>query len=96
MDIAYVNVYVSDLDRAVEFYEQTLGMEKQFADTDFGYASFAAGPVRLGLAVVGEGDEALVGRHTGVGFSTKDLEADHASHLEPFKKLLANFKYLGK
>jgi predicted enzyme related to lactoylglutathione lyase len=79
MDIAYVNVYVSDLDRAVAFYEGILGLEKQFADAEFGYASFAAGPVHLGLAVAGEGQEALIGRHTGVGFSTSDLEADYAA-----------------
>ena len=78
MDIAYVNVYVSDLDRSVEFYEQTLGLEKQFADASFGYASFEAGPIRLGLAEVEAGQESLLGRHTGVGFSCEDLDADHA------------------
>ena len=78
VDVAYVNVYVSDLDRAIEFYEQILGLEKQFADADFGYASFDAGPIRLGLAVAGEGQAALIGRQTGIGLSSKDLEADYA------------------
>ena len=76
-DIAYVNVYVSDLTAAVEFYEQILGLEKQFADVEFGYASFAAGPIRLGLAVASKEQQALVGRHTGIGLCSKDLQADY-------------------
>ncbi len=75
--IAYVNVFVSDLALAVEFYEQTLGLEKEFADADFGYASFTAGPIRLGLAVAGEDQLALVGRHTGIGLHSEDLQADY-------------------
>jgi predicted enzyme related to lactoylglutathione lyase len=75
--IAYVNVFVSDLALAVEFYEQTLGLEKEFAELEFGYASFAAGPIRLGLAVAGEDQQALVGRHTGIGLSSEDLQADY-------------------
>ena len=80
--IAYVNVFVSDLDLAVEFYEQTLGLEKQFADAEFGYASFAAGPIQLGLAVAGEEQQALVGRHTGIGLCSEDLQADYARLVE--------------
>lgn len=77
MEIAYVNVNVSNLSRAVEFYRDTLGLALGFSDEDHGYASFSAGPVSLGLAVVGEGQSKLVSRHTGVGFNTADLEADH-------------------
>ena len=53
MQIGYVNVHVRDLERAVEFYQKSLGLELKFADKDHGYASFAAGPISLGLAVVG-------------------------------------------
>ena len=77
MEIAYVNVNVSNLSRAVEFYRNTLGLALGFSDEDHDYASFSAGPISLGLAVVGEDQSKLVGRDTGVGCNTADLEADH-------------------
>ena len=78
MQIAYVNVFVSNLDAAVEFYEQTLGLQLENADGGHGYASFSTGTVRLGLAVAGPDQAELVGRHTGVGLAVEDLEAEHA------------------
>ena len=77
MEIAYVNVNVSNLSRAVEFYRDTLGLALGFSDEEHGYASFSAGPISLGLAVGEEDQRELLGRHTGVGFNTADLEADH-------------------
>lgn len=76
--IAYVNVFVSDLERAVEFYGKTLGLKLIRSEAGHGYASFAAGPVSLGLAIAGPDQAELVGRHTGVGFAVDDLEAEHA------------------
>ncbi len=81
LKIAYVNLYVTDLGRSVEFFETTLGLGLQHRDGDFGYASFDAGPVRLGIAQVDAGDadqRALVGRQTGFGFAVRDLAAAHA------------------
>ncbi|MBW2231346.1 MAG: VOC family protein [Deltaproteobacteria bacterium] len=78
MQIAYVNIFVSDLKRAIEFYEERLGLELEHSSPEHGYASFAAGPVRLGLAVAGPDQSDLVGRHTGVGWAVSDLEAEHA------------------
>jgi len=75
--LAYVNVFVTDLERAVAFYRDTLELEMQFVAPEHGYASFAAGSVRLGLAVAGPDQAALVGRHTGVGWEVADLEAAH-------------------
>ncbi|MDE0905760.1 MAG: VOC family protein [Planctomycetota bacterium] len=77
MQIAYVNVHVSDLGRAVAFYRDVLGLSLGFADEDHGYASFVAGSISLGLAVVGQDQSELLGVHTGVGFSVEDLEAEH-------------------
>ena len=76
--IAYVNVFVEDLARAMDFYETQLGLKLQHGDAAHGYASFDAGPIRLGLAVAGEEHADLVGRHTGVGLAVADLEAEHA------------------
>jgi predicted enzyme related to lactoylglutathione lyase len=78
MKITYVNLFVSDLDRAVEFYSSRLGLELEFSDSDHGYASFTAGAVRLGLAVPGPEQAELVGRHTGVGLAVDDLVTEHA------------------
>jgi len=78
MKIGYVNVFVSDLGRAIGFYRDTLGLALQHAAEEHGYASFQAGAVSLGLAVPGEDQGELVGRHTGVGFAVADLEAEHA------------------
>jgi predicted enzyme related to lactoylglutathione lyase len=77
MHIAYVNVFVSDLPRSVEFFEGTLGLALKFAEEKHGYASFEADGVSLGLAVAGPDQADLVGRHTGVGFAVDDLEAEH-------------------
>ena len=73
--LSYINVFVRDLGRAVRFYSETLGFEVLFEDADFGYASFQTGRVRL--AVAATDDEALVGRHTGIGFAVDDLIAVH-------------------
>lgn len=78
MRIAYVNIFVSDLERAIAFYQGQLGFVMEAADPDHGYASFQAGQVRLGLAVAGGDHADLVGRHTGVGIDVGDLDAEHA------------------
>jgi predicted enzyme related to lactoylglutathione lyase len=82
MEIAYVNVFVSDLERSVEFFESTLGLELELRAEEHGYASLSAGPVRLGLAVAGADHRELVGGHTGIGFAVEDLEAEHRRLLE--------------
>ncbi len=81
LEIAYVTVYVTDLARSLAFYEKVLGLKVHFSEPKFSYASVAAGPIRMGLAQVDPKDEqsrGLVGRHTGLAFGTRDLEAAHA------------------
>jgi predicted enzyme related to lactoylglutathione lyase len=75
LTIGYVNVYVSDLDRAVPFYRDTLGLLQTIGDASFGYFGFEAGSIRIGVAQVDrESDQAdLIGRHTGVGFVVSDV-----------------------
>ena len=76
----YVNIFVTDLARAVGFYRDTLGLPLQFQDDRFGYASFAPEGVRLGVARVDQNAPeatAFVGRHTGVGFGVPDLNATY-------------------
>lgn len=85
MRIAYVNVFVTDLERSIGFFEKTLGLVPRTADTGHGYVSFDAGTVQIGLAQVAPDDQenrALVGRHTGIGFDVDDLVARHAELVE--------------
>lgn len=77
MHVSYVNVFVRDLASATRFYRDTLGLELQYSSPEHGYASFAAGSIRLGIAVGGPEQSDLIGRHTGVGFEVADLEAEH-------------------
>lgn len=77
MKLSYVNVFVSELDQAIEFYQDKLGLELEFSSAEHGYASFNAGSVRLGIAVSGPDHGDLVGRHTGVGLAVADLAAEH-------------------
>ena len=64
--------------RAVAFYRDVLGLSLAFVDEKHGCASFSAGPISLGMAASGEEDSPLLGVHTGIGFNTADLEAEHA------------------
>ncbi len=82
VEVAYVNVYVRELEPAVAFYRDKLGLSLLHSDAEHGYASFAAGPIRLGLAVAGADHEELVGRLTGVGLAVPDLAAEHARLVE--------------
>ena len=77
MEITYVNVFVTDLEKAIEFYRDRLGLHLQFSSPEHAYASFAAGAVRLGVALSGSEQAELVGRHTGIGLEVADLEAEH-------------------
>ena len=75
MHIGYVNVFVSDINSAIDFFENKVGLKSQNADPEFGYASFSAGAVSFGVAQTD--DKSLVGRHTGVGFMTDDIDAEY-------------------
>jgi predicted enzyme related to lactoylglutathione lyase len=75
-----VNVSVSDLARAIEFYQGKLGLRLLFRADEHHYASFDAGPVQLGIAEVArdsEGFSRFVGRHTGIGLAVPDIDATY-------------------
>jgi predicted enzyme related to lactoylglutathione lyase len=72
----YVNIFVTDFNRAVDFYEKRLGLPLRFRDESFGYASFQTEGAGLALARVdpkAENAKQLVGRHTGVGLGVEDI-----------------------
>ena len=73
LHLGYVNVFVSDFERAVTFYRDTLGLSATSTEPQFGYASFNAGPISFAVAQTDDSD--MVGRHTGVGFIVSDIDA---------------------
>ena len=74
----YATVFVKDFPRALAFYRDTLGLPLRFADEAYGHASFASEGALFSLQRV-EGDQtSFSGRHTGIGFGTKDLDAEYA------------------
>lgn len=75
MHIGYVNVFARDFAAVTSFFTDIVGLECRMTDGDFGYASFDAGPVSFAIAQTD--DAALVGRHTGVGFITDDIDAEY-------------------
>jgi lactoylglutathione lyase len=65
-------VFVNDLDRAVEFYRDMLGLPLR-ARGSFG-AEFLEGETRLGVHPAAHADaKAMVGRHTGLTFRVDGL-----------------------
>lgn len=71
----YATVFVKDFPRALAFYRDTLGLPLRFADESYGHASFATEGALFSLQ---KDDRAeFSGRHTGIGFGTKDLDAEY-------------------
>jgi catechol 2,3-dioxygenase-like lactoylglutathione lyase family enzyme len=79
--VGTVMVPVSDQDRALEFYLDTLGFEKR-SDTPFGrgdrWVEVAPPGAATTIALVPPREGEPVGIQTRVGFTTEDIEADHA------------------
>ncbi len=77
LQIGYANVYVSDMERAVRFYRDALGLRLEHRDDGFGYASFDAGPIRMGILALQPGADNfddLVGGHTGIAFTVPEID----------------------
>jgi catechol 2,3-dioxygenase-like lactoylglutathione lyase family enzyme len=73
----YATVYVRDFARAMDFYENTLGLKLRFRDDKFGHGSFATEGALFSVKRV-EGEKAsMAGRQTGIGFGVADLGAEH-------------------
>ena len=74
-----IAVFVTDIDRAVAFYEEDLGLPLARRGS-FG-AEFIEGGTRLGIhPAVHPESKALVGRHTGMTFEVENL-LDFCEHL---------------
>ena len=79
-----VRVFVSDWQRAIDFYTDTLELGTVFRSDEMGWAQLATGATHLALERVSAGsDEAdLVGRFVGVSLSVDDIEKTHRTLVE--------------
>lgn len=75
--IGYVNIFVSDFQRSMQFYQEQLGLKPETQDSSFGYASFATGGIKFAFAQTD--DAQLVGRHTGIGWVVGDVNDVHGT-----------------
>jgi lactoylglutathione lyase len=71
-----VRVFVTDWDRAMRFYSETLGMNIAYRNDELGWAQMAPGAGQLALERVDPLDEeaqGLVGRFVGVSLQVPDI-----------------------
>ena len=67
MQVAYIRIFVADLERALEFYNGLLGLELSYRDDEFGWAQLKTEGAVLALERPPEGEASeLVGRYLGV------------------------------
>jgi catechol 2,3-dioxygenase-like lactoylglutathione lyase family enzyme len=80
--VGTVIVPVSDQDQAIEFYVDKLGFEKR-GDTPFGdgerWVEVAPQGAATTIAIIPPREGEPTGIETRVGFTTDDVDADHAS-----------------
>jgi catechol 2,3-dioxygenase-like lactoylglutathione lyase family enzyme len=73
-----VRVWVTDFDRAVRFYTDTLGMKLAYRSDELGWAQLATAGAELALerdrGESDAGEEYLVGRFVGVSLAVDDVE----------------------
>lgn len=87
-----VRVFVTDWDRAVRFYTETLGIPTTFRSDEMGWAQLATGEGQLALERTAPGDveaDELVGRFVGVSLQVPDIEAAHKTLVERGVEFLA-------
>ena len=81
MELQAVRIFVKDMNAAIQFYEEKLGLIIKANDSEFGYCVFSAGNTDLVVETVSndapEEDQVLVGRFTGVSFTVKDAETKY-------------------
>jgi catechol 2,3-dioxygenase-like lactoylglutathione lyase family enzyme len=79
--IGTVMVPVSDQDRALEFYVDTLGFEKR-TDVPFGdgdrWVEVAPADAATSIALVPPRGDEVTGVWTRIGLNTEDIDANHA------------------
>jgi len=75
MDVDLIYVFVNDMDRAIAFYGDVLGLSLEYRSGDE-WAQLAAGPIKIGLHGTGSAGEKRTGGT--IAFTVTDLDAAKA------------------
>ncbi len=87
-----VRVFVTDWNRVLRFYTETLGIPTTYRSDELGWAQLAIGDGQLALERVAPDDaeaRELVGRFVGVSLQVADIEATHRILVERGVEFLA-------
>ena len=79
-ELSAVRVFVTDFDRALAFYTESLGMRSAFASAKMGWAQFETGTAQLAIERVDPDDAEgadLVGRFVSASLRVDDLQATY-------------------
>ena len=88
--LSVVRVFVTDWERALRFYTQTLGMPALFQSDELGWAQLATGEAQLAIERAASDDaNAIVGRFLGVSLQVDDIEATYKTLRERGVEFLA-------
>jgi predicted enzyme related to lactoylglutathione lyase len=83
--LSAVRIFVTDWERAIRFYSETLEMAVAFRSDEMGWAQMATGEAQLALERVDPNDEegkSLVGRFVGASLQVPDIFATCATLAE--------------
>jgi predicted enzyme related to lactoylglutathione lyase len=78
--LAVVRIFVSDWERAIHFYTETLGIPTSYRSDEYGWAELDTGAAKLALERVAPGDtegQSLTGRFVGVSLRVADVDATY-------------------
>jgi predicted enzyme related to lactoylglutathione lyase len=75
--LSIVRVFVRDFERALGFYNGTLGIPLALRSDEHGWAQLATGQAQLALERLdpARGEDALLGRFLGVSLAVADVQA---------------------
>ena len=87
-----VRVFVTDWDRSLRFYTETLGIPTSYRCDEMGWAQLATGEGQLALELASPNDTEtsnLVGRFVGVSLQVADIESTYTTLVDRGVEFLA-------
>ena len=91
-ELTILRVWVSDWERALSFYTETLGIPTTFRSDELGWAQLDTGSAQIALELVPPGHEesaAYVGRFVGASLVVSDIDRAHRDLVERGVEFLA-------